>query len=82
MLSQVKQSLYETLERLDDEQVRLILAFATSLQEQSKKSLTLERLAQDPAFKVPTQDPPVFPVVEPIQGDGISASRLLIEDRR
>ncbi len=73
MLSQVKQSLYETLERLDDEQVRLILAFATSLQEQSKKSLTLERLAQDP---------PVFPVVEPIQGDGIPASRLLIEDRR
>ena len=82
MMSQVKQSLYETLEQLDDEQARLILAFATNLQKQGKRSLTLERLAQGPTFQVPAQDPPVFPVVEPVQGDGIPASRLLIEDRR
>lgn len=82
MMSQVKQSLYETLDRLDDEQARLILAFATNLQKQGKRSRTLERLAQDPAFQVPAQDPPVFPVVEPIQSDGVPASKLLIEDRR
>jgi hypothetical protein len=46
------------------------------------KSSLLKRLARHPAIRVPDDETFAFPSVEPIQGDGIPASRLLIEDRR
>jgi hypothetical protein len=44
--------------------------------------LTLSRLANDPAFKVPSAESPPFSVVDAVQGKGIAASRLLMESRR
>jgi hypothetical protein len=82
MISQVKQSLYETLERLDDDKARLLLVCAKSLEQQDDKSALLKRLTRHPAIRVPDDETFAFPAVEPIQGGGIPASRLLIEDRR
>jgi hypothetical protein len=82
MMSSIKQSLYETLERLDDDQARLLLALAKSLEQQDSTSSLLRRLARHPAIKVPDDETFAFPAVEPIEGNGIPASKLLIEDRR
>jgi len=82
MMSQVKQSLYETLDRLDDDKARLLLALAKSLEQRHNTSSLLKRLARHPAIRVPDDETFAFPSVEPAQGDGIPASRLLIEDRQ
>ena len=82
MTSPVKQSLYETLERLDDDKMRLLLALAKSMEQQDNKSALLKRLARHPAIQVPDDTTFAFSPVEPVQGDGIPASRLLIEDRQ
>jgi len=82
MMSPVKQLLYETLERLDDDKARLLLALAKSLEQRDSTSSLLKRLARHPGIQVPDDETFAFPAVEPIQGDGIPASRLLIEDRR
>ena len=43
---------------------------------------TLERLAKNPLFSLPPDGFKPFKKIEPIQGEGIPASQLLIEDRR
>ena len=81
-MSSVKESLYKAIELLSDEEARQLLEFAQRLRKRNDISLTLKRLAIDPAFKVPSEGSGTFRVVEPIQGEGIAASRLLVEDRR
>lgn len=81
-MSSVKESLHNTIELLSDEEARQLLEFAQRLQKKSGISLTLRRLASDPAFRVPSEGSGTFGVVEPIQGKGIAASRLLVENRR
>jgi hypothetical protein len=58
------------------------LEFARRLQQRHDISLTLKRLATDPAFRVPSEGVSAFRVVEPIKGKGIAASRRLVDDRR
>jgi len=82
MTSSVKQSLYETLERLDDDKAHLLLALAKSLEKQDNAALLLRRLARHPAIKVPEDETFTFPPAEPIESNGSPASKLLIEDRR
>ncbi len=81
-MSSVKESLHSTIELLNDEEARQLLDFAQRLRRRDSSSLTLKRLADDPAFEVPSEASGVFRVVEPIQGKGIAASRLLVEERR
>ena len=42
----------------------------------------LQRLGNDPAFKLPAKEGGAFPEVKPVQGKGIDASQLLMRDRR
>jgi hypothetical protein len=79
-MNSVKELLRNTIEMLSEEESRQILEFVQHL----KKGIppTLQRLANDPAFKIPPGGLGAFPVVEPIQGKGVAASVLLLEDRR
>lgn len=81
-MSSVKESLYKAIELLSDDEARQLLEFAQRLQKKSGISLTLRRLASDPAFEIPSEGTGAFRVVEPIRGKGIPASRLLVGNRR
>lgn len=81
-MSSAKESLHNTIELLNDEEARQILEFVQRIRKKSDVSLTLERLASDPTFKIPSEGVGVFRVIKPIRGKGIPASRLLMEDRR
>lgn len=81
-MSMIKESLHHTVEQLNDEEAQQVLAFARQLKKEGEISPTLKRLASDPAFEVPSEEGGVFRRIQPIQGKGIPASELLVEDRR
>lgn len=82
-MDSAKEMLRNTIELLNEEEVHQILEFAQRLMRERKSvSQTLQRLARDPTFHVPAEPYPVFHPIEPIQGKGIAASKLLVEDRR
>ena len=78
----IKASLQQMIAQMSDEEARQMLEFAHRLRQRCEVSLTLKRLATDPVFKVPGSGVGGFHVVEPIHGQGIAASRLLVDDRR
>jgi hypothetical protein len=77
-----KEALRQTVETLNDEEARHILEFAQRLRRGKSRSQTLRQLAHDPAFHVPRPGSSGFRVVRPVQGKGLAASRLLVQDRR
>ena len=81
-MNSVKELLQHMIERMSDAEVRQLLEFAQHLQHGHDDSLTLKRLATDPAFKVPGSGTRDFHIVTPIHGRGMAASRLLVDDRR
>lgn len=81
-MSSIKESLHNTIELLSDKEARQLLEFAQCLRKETVPSPTLERLAGDPAFRVPLEEIRAFQVVVPAQGKGIAASKLLVEERR
>jgi len=81
-MGSVKELLRNTIELVSDEEARQLLEFIQRLRKKDEVSPTLKRLASDPAFKIPSEGSGGFPVVEPIRGKGIPASKLLVEDRR
>ena len=81
-MGSIKESLHNTIELLSDEEARQLLEFVQRLQSKGVISLTLRRLAGDPAFRIPLEESGAFRVVEPIQGKGVAASTLLVEERR
>ena len=81
-MSGIKESLHHAIEELDDEKAQQVLSFTQRLQSKGDISPALKRLADDPAFKVPLEEIGAFRAVQPIQGKGIPASKLLVEDRR
>jgi hypothetical protein len=78
----VKELLQQMIERMSNAEGRHLLEFAQYFQHTRDDSLTLKRLATDPAFKVPGSGARDFQVVAPIHGKGMAASRLLVDDRR
>jgi len=78
----IKEALRQMIEQMSDEEAHHMLEFAHHLQHRRVVSLTVKHLATDPVCKVPDSAMKVFPVVEPIHGKGITASRLLVDDRR
>jgi hypothetical protein len=74
--------LQQVIEQMSAAEARQLLESAQHLQQRCDDSLTLKRLATDPAFKVPGSGAKDFHVVAPIHGKGIAASRLLVDDRR
>jgi hypothetical protein len=81
-MNSVKELLQHLIERMSDAEARQLLEFAQHLQHRGDDLLTLKRLATDPAFKVPRHELRAFGVVTPVQGKGIAASKLLVDDRR
>lgn len=81
-MSSVKDSLRNTIELLNEEEARQTLEFVQRLKKEGSASLTMRQLATDPTFKIPSGGCGSFSVVEPIQGKGVAASILLVEDRR
>lgn len=77
----VKEMLYETIQGLNDEQVQAILEMAQRMR-QKNASATWMRLARNPAFKLPKDGFKRLPRIKPVEGTGILASQLLIQDRR
>ena len=82
MMNSVKELLQHMIERMSDAEAHQLLEFAQHLRHRRDDSLTLECLATDPAFKVPESGAQDFPIVAPIHGRGMAASRLLVDDRR
>ena len=78
----VKESLRQMIEQMSDAEARQLLEFAQPLQHRRDDSLILKRLATDPAFKMPGNGVRAFRIVEPIQGKGTPASKLLVDNRR
>jgi hypothetical protein len=78
----VKELLRHMIEQMSDTEACQLLEFAQHLQHRRDDSLTLKRLATDPVFKVPGNGARAFRIVEPIQGKGIPASKLLMDNRR
>jgi hypothetical protein len=78
----VKESLRQMIEQMGDAEARQLLEFAQHLQHRRDDSRTLKRLAIDPAFKLPGNGVTAFRIVEPLQGKGIPASKLLVDNRR
>jgi hypothetical protein len=81
-MSSIKELLHNAIESLSDEEARQLLEFARRLRREIGTSLTLERLAGDAAFEIPSKESWSFHTVEAIQGRGIAASKLLVGDRR
>jgi hypothetical protein len=81
-MNSVKELLQHIIERMSDAEAHQLLEFAQHLRHRRDDSLTLKRLATDPAFKVPGNEVGAFRVVKPVQGKGIAASKLLVDDRR
>jgi len=81
MLS-VKEALRDTIDSLTEEEAYRIWEFAQHVYKRPRASLTIRRLASDPTFRVPAREIGPFRLVEPVDGKGIPASRLLVEDRR
>ncbi len=81
-MSSVKASLRTTIESLSEQEARQIMEIVRALKSKKEASLTLKRLAVDSAFKISSKQSKPFRAIQPIQGKGIPASKLLIEDRR
>ena len=81
-MNSVKELLRAMIARMSDAEAHQLLEFAQHLGHRRDDSLTLKRLATDPAFKLPGSEAQDFPIVAPIHGRGIAASRLLVDDRR
>lgn len=77
-----KEVLRQTVDTLSDEEARQILEFAQRVRQGKRRSPTLRRLAHDPAFHVPREGAAGFRAVRPVQGKGITASSLLVQERR
>jgi len=81
-MGSIKTLLYTTIDLLSEREAREILKFTRLLKEKKEVSSTLNKLAVDETFVLPTCRPKAFRIVKPVQGKGTPASRLLIEDRR
>ncbi|MBD2771051.1 hypothetical protein [Iningainema tapete] len=80
MTTSVKDSLHNTIETLSEEECQQLLEFIQYLQQTIPSSM--KSLLNDPTFNIPAKGFGTFEVIEAIQGEGIAASELLVEDRR
>jgi hypothetical protein len=81
-LDAVKELLWQMIEQMSDAEARQLLEFAQHLQHRREASLTLKRLATDPAFKAPGMELGPSISLSLFQGKGIPASKLLVDNRR
>jgi hypothetical protein len=75
-MSSLKELLRQMIERMSDAEARQLLEFAQHLRHKRDDSLTLKRLATNPAFKVPGSGARDFYVVAPNDAFVSAARRL------
>ena len=78
----VKESLRTTTDSISAEEALRVLSLIEQMRKHLVRSLTLKRLASDPTFKVPPRKLGAFVKVDPMEGKGAPASRLLVAERR
>ena len=79
-MSAIKESLYQTIDQLNEGELLQVLEFAHKINKASEISQIKTSLSNDPAIKVPADNS--FKKVKPMCGRGISASELLVRDRK
>ena len=79
-MSAIKESLYQTIDQLNEGELLQVLEFAHKINKASEISQIKTSLANDPDIKVPADNS--FRKVEPVCGKGVSASELLLRDRK
>lgn len=81
-MGSVKEELRTTIETLSEVDAARAMEFIRRLRGRVRGKDALDLLAQNRDIAVPATTNGGFTPVEPIRGEGIPASRLLIEDRR
>ena len=81
-MGSVKASLHTTIESLSEREARQLMGIVRKIRSKKEAGLTLKRIALDPAFNVTIKQSKPFRAIQPIQGNGQPASKLLVEDRR
>lgn len=81
-MASTRELVREALDRLSDEEAGEVLNFVREIEGRRGTSTILQRLATEPAFRLPAAEHPPFKRVEPIVAAGRAASEILTEDRR
>lgn len=79
-MSAIKESLYQTIDQLNEGELLQVLEFVHKINKASEISQIKTSLANDPAIKFPADNR--FRKVKPVCGKGISASEFLLKDRK
>ena len=79
-MSAIKESLYQTIDQLNEGELLQVLEFVHKINKASEMSQIKTSLANDSAIKFPADNN--FRKVKPVCGKGISASELLLKDRK
>ena len=78
-MSAIKESLYQTIDQLNEGELLQVLEFVHKINKASEISQIKTSLDNDLSIKVPADNS--FRKVKPVCGKGISASELLVRDR-
>jgi hypothetical protein len=81
-MGSIKEDLRATIEALSDSEAAQAVELIRHLQARASQQRTLELLARNPAVRVPLASRHGFSQVRSIRGEGVPASKVLIEDRR
>lgn len=79
-MSAIKESLYQTIDQLNEGELLQVLEFVHKINKASEISQIKTSLDNDLSIKVPADNS--FRKVKPVCGKGISASELLVRDRK
>lgn len=79
-MGSIQEDLRTSIETLSEAEAARAMEFIRRLHGGRESALDL--LVRDPDIRIPPVEAGGFPPVEPIRGEGMPASRLLIEDRR
>ncbi len=77
-----KEMLYERIRDLTEEEAQQVLDESFSVKKLDPKQALWERLSKISGIRVPKGGFKPFRHVEPLEGEGIPASQMLLEDRR
>jgi len=81
-MSAVRRSLHDAIDRMDENQACEALALIRQLQRKQSVASAVGVLRGNPTFQLPTTLGEPFPEVEPLPTNGVSATDLLVADRR
>jgi hypothetical protein len=81
-MGSAKEDLRTTIEALSEAEAARAMEYIRRLRGRVSREHALGVLARNPDVRIPPAEAGAFALVEPIRGEGVPASRLLIEDRR